>query len=202
MSFKLGFTTNEAAKYAVENWHYSRKLPVANLVKIGVWEEGKFIGCLIYSTGANPNIQKPFSLKKNEVCELTRVALTTQKNPVSKFLAISLKMIKKKMPSLKLVVSYADPEQEHHGGIYQATNWIYLGETKKTTHYRDKNGFFIHNKTLSDGKAGSNYVKKLLEKGKITRCLTFKHKYIYPLSKELREEWKSKNKPYPKILRA
>ena len=28
---------------------------------------------------------------------------------------------------LKVLISYADPEQSHDGAIYQATNWIYQG---------------------------------------------------------------------------
>jgi len=40
-----------------------------------------------------------------------------------------LRKLKKHAKGLKLVVSYADFNQGHHGGIYQATNWIYVGGT-------------------------------------------------------------------------
>jgi hypothetical protein len=52
MNFKLAFTTKEAAKYSVENWHYSRCLPAGKMVIIGVWENDRFIGTIIYSFGA------------------------------------------------------------------------------------------------------------------------------------------------------
>ena len=29
--------------------------------------------------------------------------------------------------NIKVLISYADPEQSHDGAIYQATNWIYQG---------------------------------------------------------------------------
>jgi hypothetical protein len=189
MNFKLAFTSYEAVKYACKNWHYSRCLPVGKLFKIGVWEEDRFIGCLIYSMGACPQIHRPFNVKRNEICELTRIALDKHKNPVSKFLSISLKMLKKEMPILKLVVSYADIQQEHHGGIYQATNWIYLCQIKKE-HYIDEQGFSIHCKTFY-GKP-----KNLRKKTKTIK--TYKHKYIYCLDKETKKTWMAKSKPYPK----
>ena len=35
-----------AAKYAVMNWHYSRRMPVSPLVRYGVWEDDEFVGFL------------------------------------------------------------------------------------------------------------------------------------------------------------
>ncbi|MEM7738704.1 MAG: protein Mom, partial [Deinococcota bacterium] len=91
---KLAWCSYEAAKYACENWHYSQSVPAGKLVKVGVWEDGKFIGCIIFSRGANNNIGKPYQLKQTEICELTRVALTQHKTPVSKMLAIALRMLR------------------------------------------------------------------------------------------------------------
>lgn len=199
MNFKLAYTTTEAAKYAVEKWHYSRCLPSCGLVKIGVWENEKYIGCIIFSNGACPQIAAPFGLTRFEICELTRIALTKHVNPVSKFLSIAIRMVKKLMPKLKMIVSYADPEQDHHGGIYQATNWIYIGTTKSATHFKNEGGFSIHSKTLCTGRKG--LATKLLKEGKITKVFTYKHKYIYPLEKDLKDIWSKKAQPYPKPMR-
>ena len=38
---RLDFCTHEAAKHAVLRWHYSRAMPSAKLVRIGVWEGGQ-----------------------------------------------------------------------------------------------------------------------------------------------------------------
>lgn len=195
-NFRLDFTTYEAAKYSVENWHYSRCLPSGKLIKIGVWENSKFIGCIIFSSGANPNIGAPYCLNQQQVCELTRVALTKHSNQVSKFLSVALILLRKKCPSLKLIVSYADPEQDHHGGIYQATNWIYEGITKPETHYISDKGFRIHSKTIRT--RGKGFSTKLKKEGKITTVKTYKYKYIYPLEKELKERLKCLSKPYPR----
>ena len=82
MSLKLDWCSREAAKYAVEHWHYSKSLPSCDLITVGVWEDEVFIGAVIYSRGANPNLNKPYGLKKTEVCELARVALNIHKTPV------------------------------------------------------------------------------------------------------------------------
>ncbi len=41
--------SHKAAKFAVENWHYSHSMPAGKLVKYGVWEHGKFVGSIIFS---------------------------------------------------------------------------------------------------------------------------------------------------------
>lgn len=137
---KIDWATHEAAKYACENWHYSKCLPAGKMVKIGVWENAKYIGCIIYSYGANNNAAKSFSLTQQEVCELTRVALCKHQTPVSRIMAISLRFLKKQSPGLKLCFSYSDKtNQNHHGGIYQANGWLYLGERKTS----DKGAYYV-----------------------------------------------------------
>lgn len=140
MNFKIDWATHDSAKIACENWHYSKCLPAGKLVKIGVWEDSKFVGVVIYSHGANNNAAKYFSLTQQQCCELTRVALRDHKTSVSRILSISRKFLLKKCPGLKLVFSYSDLTNEnHHGGIYQADNWLYLG-TRSTS---DKGAYYV-----------------------------------------------------------
>lgn len=129
INLRLDWATHEAAKYACENWHYSKTMPVGKTVKTGVWENGQFIGVVIYSYGANNNAPKMFSLTQYQICELTRVALKPHLSAVSRILSISIKLLRESNPGIKLVFSYADKSnQKHHGGIYQANGWSYLGE--------------------------------------------------------------------------
>jgi len=98
---------------------------VPPLVKVGAWEDGKFIGVVIFSRGATPSLLNPFDLKQNEGCELTRIALTDHTSPVSRVVRLAMQFLKRSSPELRLIVSFADPGEGHHGGIYQAGNWIY-----------------------------------------------------------------------------
>lgn len=125
---------------ACENWHYSGCMPAGKTVKVGVWEAGKYVGVVIFSYGANNNAAKSFGLTQWEVCELTRVALNVHQTPVSRIIAIALKLLKKQSPGIRVVFSYADKtNQGHHGGIYQANGWTYVGERKTS----DKGAYYI-----------------------------------------------------------
>ncbi len=66
-----------------------------------------------------------------ECVELCRVALTKHQTPVSRIVSIAVKMLKRAMPGIRLVVSYADANYGHIGSIYQAAGWMYVGQTSE-----------------------------------------------------------------------
>lgn len=186
---KIEWATHEAAKYAVENWHYSESMPAGKLVKVGAWENGKFIGTVIFGRGANNNIGKPYALHQTEICELVRIALTKHQTPVSRIAAMAMKFLKKQSPGIRLIISYADPMQGHHGGIYQAGNWIYCGRSQAQQEVMYK-GKIMHKRT-----ANSLFgTIKGMEKSPIM----WKHKYLMPLDNEMRKRILPLAKPYPK----
>jgi hypothetical protein len=117
---RIDWATHEAAKYACEKWHYSGCIPKSKLSKVGVWENGSFIGAVIYGCGATPNLGRPYNLSQNQCIELVRVALKKHQSPVSRIVSIANKWMHKANPRLRLIVSFADTSQGHLGGIYQA----------------------------------------------------------------------------------
>jgi hypothetical protein len=186
---KIDWASHDAAKYACINWHYSKCLPVGKLVKVGAWEEGKFIGVVIFGRGANNNMLKPFGLEQDNGCELVRIALTKHVTPVSKIMAFAIRFLKKSQAGLQLIVSYADPEQGHHGGIYQACNWIYTGPSDKAVKVFYK-GKWSHKKTVDDAGVDQTNLPKKVVSGK--------HKYLMPLDKDMSVKIAPLAKPYPK----
>jgi hypothetical protein len=187
---KLAWATHEAAKYAVENWHYSKCLPAGALVKVGVWEEDKFIGVVLFSRGATPNLCKPYNMTQLECCELTRIALNKHKTPVSKIMSIAIKIFKKQNPKMKLIVSFADTNEGHHGGIYQATNWIYSGKSNDAK-FGILNGKEVHPRTISTfSKDKKNKLKWVVKPGK--------HRYLMPLDENTKKQILRLSKKYPK----
>ena len=110
---KLDWCSHEAAKYAVMNWHYSKTMPSGKLTKIGVWENCTFIGCVLFGRGASNNIGKPYGLLQTGCCELVRIALKSHISTVTRIVGISIRLIRSQSPGLRLIVSYADPEQKH-----------------------------------------------------------------------------------------
>jgi hypothetical protein len=186
---KIDWATHEAAKYAVENWHYSESMPAGKLVKVGAWENGKFIGVVLFGRGANNNIGKPYNLDQTAACELVRIALTNHITPVSKIAAIAMRFLKANSPGLRLIISYADPLQGHHGGIYQAGNWVYCGKSSPQAAVIFQ-GKVMHKRTAEEKFGGIAGMKK--------SAVTSKHKYLMPLDNEMRKQILPLSKPYPK----
>ena len=162
---------------------------MGKLVKVGVWEHGKFIGVVIFGRGANHNMGKSFGLKQDECVELVRIALTNHVTPVSKISALALRFLKKENKGLRMVVSYADPEQGHHGGVYQAGNWIYKGLSSKSVKVFYK-GKWAHKKTVDDSGVDQSGLKKKVVQGK--------HTYLMPLDKAMLASTLPLSKTYPK----
>lgn len=191
---KIDWATHEAAKYACKNWHYSQCMPRGKLVKIGVWENRKFIGVVIFGRGANKDLGKPFGLDQTEVCELTRIALNKHLSPVSRIVKIAIKFLKKTNEKIKLIVSFADKEQGHHGGVYQAGNWAYAGQTKSADEYFYK-GKRYHGRAFRQ-KYGSH--TRYIDKGlKILRGSS-KHRYLMALDSKIGKNILKLSEPYPK----
>lgn len=191
---KIDWATHEAAKYACVNWHYSGCLPVGKLVKVGAWENGKFIGVVLFGRGANKSLGEPYGCDQTESCELVRIALTSHITPVSKIMSLALKWLKKTNEKIKLVVSFADTEVGHHGGIYQATNWIYDGLTNSADEYLYK-GKRWHGRAFRKSHGSHlNYMNKGLQ---IVRGAQ-KHRYLMPLDADIKQRILPLSKPYPK----
>ena len=194
-NLKLDWCSFDAAKFAVERWHYSKTLPKNKSNYIGVWEDGVFIGAIIFGLGASPSLGKPYGLTIFQVCELTRVALNRHKSPVSRMLAIALKMIRRKNDGLRLVISFADAFHEHHGGIYQANGWTYAGKTASAEMWRLLDGSLADPRRFSGH--GHNKPKKV-PAGSVLIKTPPKHRYLMPLDDEIRARISSLARPYPK----
>lgn len=195
---KVDWCSHEAAKYACQHWHYSKSLPVGKTVKIGAWEKGEFIGCILFAYGANNNIGKPFGLQQTEVCELVRVALRSHVSPVSRIVAIALKLLRKLCSGIRLIVSYADSRQGHIGAIYQAGNWIFTGETEGATEYLFR-GKWCHSMQIQTFVRAGKLAGRV---GLKTRKAGNKFKYLMPLDAAMKQQVMLLSKPYPKRARS
>jgi hypothetical protein len=187
---RLEKASGKAIKYACLNFHYSKTVPV-NVFGYSVFnEKNEWCGVSLFGTGASPKIAMKYNLKQGQVIEFVRMALNGKQSKTSEVLAISLKLIKKDLPLVKLIVSYADQEQGHIGVIYQATNWYFLGEVKSPPIIEGK-----HNKSMGGNISAA---RKLLGREPKVFYPKPKYKYIYPLDKSLIPLCKLLSKPYPK----
>ena len=199
-ALRLDWCSHDAATYAVTHWHYSRKMPKSKLAKVGVWENQRFVGAVIFGLGATPELSKPYGLTMYQVAELVRVALGSHQSHVSRIVTIAAKMVTRANPGLRLFISFADTAHGHHGGIYQAAGWIYLGTS--FGRYIVTNGRVEHPRTLGSryGVGGQSlpWLRTHVDPNAKQIMAKPKHRYVFPLDDEIRARIAPLAKPYPK----
>lgn len=191
-----------AARYAVTRWHYSRRMPVGAGQAFGVWEHDRYIGVVLIGRGAARFLGRQLDLGPFECVELTRVALRAHDAPVSQIVTRAIAALRISSPGLRAVVSFADPYHGHHGGIYQAMNWLYLGETKPSRRYVSRTtGELLHPRVV----AQSGVVRQF---GRVTAArarpdetdlviVPGKHRYVLPLDRGMRRRLTPYASAYP-----
>lgn len=190
---RIDWCDYNAAIFACKNYHYSKTMPAGKNIRFGVWEDEEFIGAVIFGVGVQNHLVTPYGLKPQEGCELTRVALSKHKTPVTKILAVTFKLIKKHFPKIKLIVSFADANQGHLGKIYQAGNWIYTGNSHSTPL------FYLKGKWRHQRSVGSLGYSTKDWKGQKKEQLD-KFRYLMPLDKEIETRVKKLQIDYPKQI--
>lgn len=207
---RLTLANKEATKYACLYFHYAKRVPIAP-ISFNVYNDNdEWCGCILYGRGASPHIACPYGLAQGQVLELLRVALNGKQGTgrTSQAVSMSLKMLKKHCPLCRLVVSFADCDQNHLGTIYQATNWIYTGCAGED--YGSAmpsyliHGVSMHNRTVQEKlrKYGApcnlENARKYLDPNAQLIPSQGKRKYLYPMDKKIRKQIEPLGKPYPK----
>jgi len=148
-------------------------------------------GAMFFGRMGMRNQYKKFADNPDDVIELRRLCCIdeTPKNTESYFIGKSLKLLKKDWKKTGIVVSYADKEYGHKGVIYQASNFVMIGEipgAKVIIHgnkrYHDK---CIRTKYKGKLKPFAVKIKDALENGNAFYHKTKgKYTYIYPLERK------------------
>ena len=98
-----------------------------------------------------------------KLMELNRLVVNDglPKNSLSYFVSSAIKLL----PFPLVLVSYADTSKNHHGYIYQATNWYYTGLSAEFKDYYVRGMEHLHNGTIMDMSRGKeNRVEWLRKK--------------------------------------
>ena len=198
----MTYCTREAARHAVMTWHYSRTMPTGKLIRYGVWDDAeRFVGAVIFGRGASGTLGQAYGLDATQWCELVRVALREHGAPVSQIVADALALLRRDNPGLRLVVSFADPARGHHGGIYQAGNWIYTGRSAPSAVYVDRAGRRWHERLVTNTGTVRQFgrLTRAVRKADVERVdVPGKHRYLYPLDRGMRRQLVHLAQPYPR----
>ena len=192
--------------------HYAKRIPsisysfglyIDNVLQ-GVCSYGRPVAHILVKNAFQGNYQEDF-LELNRLC----VNDNLEKNTLSFFVSQTLK----KIPKPKVIVSYADTSMNHHGYIYQATNWIYTGLSVKFSDYMVKGFEHKHGASIldmvgrSDKDGHLDKVKLLKQKFGEENVYMIdrprKHRYFFLLGsktqkKQMLKHLKYKVEQYPK----
>lgn len=167
MGIKLKYTIKSIDNSQTTEWlkykHYAKRIPPIEYA-FGLFNEANLMqGIVTFSTPVSSNLRGIFN-DEFKLMELNRLVINEglEKNCLSFFVSQSLKML----PIPLVIISYADTSQNHHGYIYQATNFIYTGLSAKRTDWKVKGLEHLHGATIAD-----------LSRGKENRAEWMREKY-------------------------
>lgn len=219
MGIKNNYSVKIIDNYKAVEWlkkkHYARRTPIMMQV-FGLYNKSNILsGVCVFSPSPSRfwnNGGKLFNNKHIiQVMELSRLVLNDnhEKNLTSFFVSSCLKLL----PKPNVVVSYADPNNNHCGYIYQATNFIYCGMAEPKNKSMD---FILFGKKYHGRNMNIEFTRKMLgEKyrndlhwkdniiasgGKIIPQLP-KHRYIFinaTNKTQLIKDMIYASQPYPK----
>lgn len=193
MDYKISLIDKKIAKELIIKNHYSHKWTSCRYA-IGLFdEEDKLIGVAIYGFPVGRQVVNSIcdGLSNNDVLELTRLWLIDEapKNSESFFIGKTFKWLMQNT-NVKVLISYSDPMYKHTGVIYQATNWIYQGNsTMLVKGYLHKiNNEVMHPRTVIS-KFGTTKYQELKKIDPLYERIEMKkkHRYIYVLNKKDRK---------------
>jgi len=223
----LQVINKSTAKSFVEKNHYSHKWTLCD-VAYGIYygtekpsqffdgEVIKLIGVVVYGGPVGRSAAQSISpfIKINECTELTRLVIYDGygKNIESYCISKSLSMLKRELPILKAVISYADNEQGHKGTIYQASGFYYQGNSSMSLmpNYSislsgPPNYKWMHSRTAFStfGSHNVEHLKKRIGDTFWRKKESTKHRYVYLLGNKVEKKkilgnLKHPFVPYPK----
>lgn len=131
---------------------------------------------VVYSIPANKNLAAFLFDGHVEVRELARLWAPDghRANLLTEAIAASLASLRK-VTECQAVVSFADPNHGHHGGIYQAASWIYTGQSEETRVYITEDGRTLSRRSFHSGSTSlvpNIKPQRLAGKHRYVRCLT------------------------------
>lgn len=165
--------------------HYARRMPSISYA-FGLFMGVELVGVCTFGPPASPWLCKGVAGEKHrkDVLELNRLVIrpdVQEKNLASYLVGHSLRQLPKGL----IIVSYADAGGWGHiGYVYQATNFMYTGMTKRRTDMYSESGHSRHN---------CGDTSKRQER-------TAKHRYVYVTGnvKEIKNAIRYPVEKYPK----
>ena len=153
----FGSTSTFEMMETLKRHHYTHSVPSG---------KSHYFNCygaiVVFSIPANPYIGEWLLGYPGSVWELSRLWAPDGHDPnaLTRAIAQATKLFNV-FDSPEALISYADPNVGHRGGVYRAASWVYLGQVDETRYYRDASGTVIARRAFHSG--GKHLVKSEIE---------------------------------------
>ena len=123
------------------------------------WPSGKSViftfesAIIVFSIPANCMVSQWLVGVRNRTWELTRLWAPDGHRP--NLLTQAIAHAVREFHKLKLadaLISYADPNVGHKGGVYRAASWVYLGQSEESRAYRGHDGQILSRRKFHSGR--------------------------------------------------
>ncbi len=148
---------------------------------------------LVFSISANKNLEPYLFNRSVGLRELARVWAPDghEPNELTQAIAAACRALRRDCPEVEAVVSFADPNVGHHGGVYQAASWLYVSTSEESRGYLADDGRIVARRAFH-----SNAQSRVPNLPVVKR--EGKHRYVRPLTARARRALRQPVKPYPK----
>jgi hypothetical protein len=205
-TYKVKSVTTDQCKEWLLKKHYLKRM-TSFTYSFGLYNNNILVGVITFGNAVPLTMKKSLFGEKymDIVYELNRLCTNDNldKNANSYFISESFKL----MPKPLIIVSYADKSVGHNGYIYQASNFMFTGESHTQLDWKLKGKEHLHSRTLMDEFAfEDNRIEKLKEKYgdqlyQVKREPKYRYVYIIADKKTKKEIMKHRlfeQKEYPK----
>jgi hypothetical protein len=194
----------EACAVIVAN-HYSGRVVNNSYIHLGVWVGGERLGVLQLGYALNPRRVEHIVANTaiDEYLELNRMWLSDQapRNSESRALAYTVRWLRRALPRIRWIQSFADERCGGWGVVYQAANYAYVGS--HSCDFWTLDGETYHKVTVTAKRAGGQrgaYLRANIHRAQRQRFRQFR--YVYFVKPSARRDLQMRVLPYPKVATA
>ena len=133
----------------IRSFHYTKSVPSGKSHYISFGD-----AIVVWSIPANRNLAKFVLGYDGSVWELSRLWAPDghEKNLLTQAISAAVKWVDY-LEQPDALVSYADPNAGHHGGVYRAASWYYHGRSEEVRVYQRPDGSTIARRAFHSGKS-------------------------------------------------
>jgi hypothetical protein len=157
--------------------HYLHRWPGVVVLTLGMWRGPLLVGVIVFALPPRETMKR---YGVSLVWELARLYIMDSEpfNSETWFMARAIKFVRSGYPTVKALVSYADPSHGHSGIIYRAANWQPDGRTdqeRKTPRFDYGVGVKVYSRRA--------HVPQGVEVTRIPRVSKFRYVYRLAISR-------------------